>query len=90
MEKSSTSTNKTSIFTPRKTAGFFFLSLLGNIAAGLIIWPLFDLFWDSVISKTTFTYSIQEHVIWPAIVMAILTIVEFVFFDSIYKSKKKK
>ncbi|MBR2659246.1 hypothetical protein IKD60_00585 [Candidatus Saccharibacteria bacterium] len=90
MEKSSTSTNKTSIFTPRKTAGFFFLSLLGNIAIGLIIWPLLDLFWSSVIDKTTFVYSVKEHIVWPAIVMIVLTIIEFVFFDSVYKSKKKK
>ena len=87
MEKSSKST-KTSIFTPKKTVGFFFLSLAGNIIAGLIVWPLLDMFWDNVISHTTFSYSVSEHVVWPTIVMAILTIIEFVFFDSLYKKKK--
>ena len=88
MEKSSKSA-KTSIFTPEKTVKFFFVSLVGNIVVALIVWPLFDLLWDSVISRSTFSYNVMDHVVWPAIVMLICTIVEFVFFDSLYKKKEK-
>lgn len=73
-------TNKTSILTPRKTASFFFISLAANIVAALIIWPLLDLFFNNVITHSTFSYSVVNHVLWPAFVMTVFTIIEFVFF----------
>ena len=88
MEKSSEST-KTSIFTPKKTVGFFFVSLIGNNIAGLIVWPLFDLFWNKVITQSEFSYNVTDHVVWPVVIMSIITIIEFIFFNSFYKKKEK-
>ena len=92
MEKSpkETKTTKTSIFTPKKTAGYFFVSLITNIVVALIIWPLLDLFWCNVVTYSPFSYSVENHIIWPIIIMAIVSIVEFIFFDFFFFKIKKK
>ncbi len=44
---------------------YLVLQIIAISAAGIILWPLFDLFWCNVISHTKFVYSIPGHLVEP-------------------------
>ena len=64
-------TNEKNIFTPERTAKYFFVSLIGTSIVALIIWPLLDMLFTQI-DKTTFTYSVKNHIIVPIILDSFL------------------
>ena len=54
--------------------------------AALIIWPLFDMFFDNVITNSTFHYSIREHIVEPIIFGVVVAIIEGII--KVRKDKK--
>lgn len=55
---------------------FMLVQFLSMTIAALIIWPLFDMFFDHFITNSTFHYSVGEHVIGPIIFGVIMAIIE--------------
>ena len=65
----------------------YLVLLIVTIAvAGMIIWPLFDMFWCAVISRTEFVYSVVDHLVEPIVFGCIAGMVFWV----IEKKKAKK
>lgn len=44
--------------------------------AAMIIWPLFDILYDKVITNSTFHYSVTNHIIRPIIFGAIIAVIQ--------------
>lgn len=55
---------------------YMLVQFLSMTIAALIIWPLFDMFFDNMITNSTFHYSVGEHIIGPIIFGAIMAIIE--------------
>ena len=66
---------------------YLVIMILATSIAGMILWPLFDLFWCAVISHTEFVYSIVDHLVEPIIFGCIFGIVLWVLEKK--KAKKK-
>ena len=79
----------TSVLTPKRTVSYFFVSVIGIWIAGMIIWPLMDLFFSGVIEHKDFVWSVREHIVSPLIFSLIITIIEFVFWKFFHKESKK-
>lgn len=71
-----------------RTLRFFIVSLVINIVAAFIVWPLIDML-CSAIFQHDFAYTVSEHIIQPAIVMFIFTSVEFLTWDVWHKPARK-
>lgn len=54
---------------------YIFINGIATGLAGVIIWPLLDLFLCKVITKTSFIYSVHEHIIEPIIFGFIVSII---------------
>lgn len=65
---------------------YLILQSVAIAVAGMIIWPLFDLFWCGVITHSEFVYSVTEHIIEPIVFGCIMGLVFWV----IDKKKAKK
>ena len=46
---------------------YLILQIVAISVAGMILWPLLDLFWCAVISHTEFIYSVPDHIVDPII-----------------------
>ena len=46
---------------------YLIIQIVGIAVAGMIIWPLFDMFWCAVISHTEFVYTVSEYVLEPIV-----------------------
>lgn len=75
------------IFTPKRTAKYFIVSLIGTIIAALIIWPLLDMLFDQISGKT-FSYNVMDHVVGPIIFSIIISVLEFIFWNFFHKKSK--
>ena len=53
---------------------------LGTAIAGIIIWPLLDLILCNWITRTTFVYSVYEHIVQPIIFGFIVSFIVDIFF----------
>jgi len=62
--------------------GKIFFGLAVAICA-MIIYPLIDLLWCLIITKSTFSYSVPEHVVSPLIIGIIAGLI-------LYKPNKKE
>ena len=60
----------------------FLFNAIGTALAGIIIWPLLDFILCSWITKTTFVYSVHEHIIQPIIFGFIVSFIVDIFFIS--------
>ncbi|MBR5046491.1 hypothetical protein IKX73_02590 [Candidatus Saccharibacteria bacterium] len=58
--------------------------------AGIIIWPLLDLFICNVITHTEFVYSVTDHIIEPIVFGCILGIVLWAVERKANSKKEKK
>ena len=65
---------------------YLVIMILITAATGVVIWPLLDLLWCTVISQTEFVYSIADHLVEPIIFGCIIGIVFWV----LEKKKAKK
>ena len=82
-----TKEDKKSIFTPERTPRFFIIESLAIAIASIILWPLFDLLFDSM-RGNNFTWSVYEHLLSPIIFAIVITIIEFVFWNFFHKENK--
>ena len=64
-----------------------FLFWLSAAVIAMIIWPLMDLFWATVITHTNFVYTIKDYILEPLAFAALLTLV-FFCFKAFAKEKK--
>lgn len=80
-------TNEKNIFTPERTAKYFFVSLIGTSIVALIIWPLLDMLFAQI-DKTTFTYSVTSHIIAPIIFAIAINVLEFIFWNFFHKKNR--
>lgn len=55
---------------------YMLVQFLSMTVAALIIWPLFDMFFDHFITNSTFHYSVGEHIIGPIVFGVIMAIIE--------------
>ena len=55
---------------------YMLVQFISMTVAALIIWPLFDMFFDNVITNSTFHYSVGEHIVGPIIFGVIMAIIE--------------
>lgn len=53
----------------------------------MILWPLLDLLWATVITHSDFNYTVQDYIIEPLAFAALLTLV-FFCFKAFAKEKK--
>ena len=64
----------------KKLIESLFGKMILNVAAFVAIWPLLDLVWTKLISQAVFEYSVYTHLVKPAVIAVIFTLVEhFVF-----------
>lgn len=68
------------------SAQYLIISIVAIAVAGIILWPLFDLFWCAVITHTEFTYSPVDYIVWPTVFAVIVGTVFWV----VEKMKVKK
>ena len=80
---------KTNIFTPRRTVPYFFLEVIAIGIAGMIIWPLLDLLFSKTIENKEFVWSVKDHIIEPLVFALIITNIEFIFWKRFHKENKK-
>ncbi|MBQ8992338.1 hypothetical protein IJ090_02820 [Candidatus Saccharibacteria bacterium] len=57
--------------------------------AGIIIWPLLDLFWHNVVTHSAFVYTVNDYIIQP-VIFGFVAAVVFCFFDFRKQRKSKK
>ena len=46
---------------------YLILQIVAISVAGMVLWPLLDLFWCAVLSHTQFVYSIPDHLVEPIV-----------------------
>ena len=54
------------------------LSGIGVAIAAVILWPLFDIFYCNVISKSTFVWNAGDHLAKPILTGCIFAIIDFI------------
>ena len=67
---------------------YLIIEIFTLIIAGIIIWPLFDIFWCNVITHSEFHYSVFEHIVGP-IIFGIIAGIIFWLFNVMSKKNKK-
>ena len=68
------------------SAEYLILQIVAIAIAGMVIWPLLDLFWCAVITHSAFVYSVADHIVEPIIFGCICGLV----FWIIERKKAKK
>lgn len=57
---------------------YLIITIVTVAVAGMILWPLFDLFWCAVVTHTEFVYSVADYIMWPIVFAGIVGIVFWV------------
>ena len=60
-----------------------------TFVAAMIIWPLRDLLWNSVISHNNFVYNIKDYIIEPIIFAIIFGVISYFIWKPETKFEKK-
>lgn len=77
---------KESIFTPKRTVKFFFVSLITMAIVAMIVWPLMDMLF-SKIDNSNYSWTVRKGIVEPCIFAVVVTIVEFVGWNFFHKKK---
>lgn len=66
-----------------------FIMALATFVAAVILWPLFDLFWHSIITHSEFVYTLKDYLLEPALFAVIFGIITYIFWKPETKLEKK-